>query len=54
MVLVVESDSSGSLRPLSPTEGKFRVKAVGAASGRWRYFWTGLRSKAMNTGRFGD
>jgi len=43
----------GSIRSLSPIEGKFRVKGPGArASGSQRGFWTGMRLKAIKAGVF--
>ena len=42
----------GSVRSLSPTEGKFRVKGTGAAGRLRRYFWTGMRLKCNEGGHF--
>jgi len=52
MGLVVESRLRGSIRSLSLTEGKFRVKGRRADGGWWGYFWTRMRRKSIKPGLF--
>jgi hypothetical protein len=53
MAGIVESGLEDLSRPLSPTEGKFRVKGLKSwANGLRGYFWTGTGGNAMKPGIF--
>jgi hypothetical protein len=43
----------GSIRSLSPTEGKFRVKGLWRDRQLAAYFWTGMGLNAMKPGLSG-